>query len=119
MRDQVCDVLRMDCVEHCVEVRSVRPAIFCILILHVLHDFWVRLELGENIVDSKLIELRHVDKFALTHFDKLLLTIENFAQEVSVCCRGRRNEVLHYKETSNIEQGLLTMVAQVGEQVLL
>ena len=46
------------------EVGPVRVAVIWVLILQVLHDFTVSIELGEDVLDTKLIILRHSDKLA-------------------------------------------------------
>ena len=66
-----------------------------VVVLHVLHDIRVRFELGKYVIYTKLVELRNVDELALANFEKLLLTFQNFAKEVSVGRRRWRNIVLH------------------------
>ena len=117
--DQICNIVRMHSVENSVEVRSVWKAVFWIVVLHVLHDFWVRFELGKDVVHTKFVELRNVDEPALADFEKLLLAFEHFAKEVSVCCRRWRYVVLHYKVGLDLRTQTLTMVAKIREQVLL
>ena len=86
MRDQLRNVLWMDSVEHCVEVRSIGLPVPCVLVLHVPHNFWVLLELGENVVNTELVELGDVDELAFAHFEETLLAFENLAKEVPICC---------------------------------
>ena len=106
-------------VQDCVEVGSVGPATLRVGVLHVLHDSRVRFELGEDVVHTKLVELGHVDEPAFVDFEKLLLSFENLSKEVSVCGGLWRDIKLHYTHKLDVEKRPLTVVTQVGEQILL
>ena len=98
MSDQIAHVVGVHSVEDSVEVLSVWETVPWVVVLHVLHDIRFRFELGKDVVHTKLVELRHVDKPALADFEKLLLAFEHLAKEVSVGRRRRRYIVLHYRK---------------------
>ena len=85
----------MHSVQDCVEIGSVWEAALRVGVLHVLHDFWVSFELGEDVVHPKLVELGHVDEPALVDFQKLFLTLENLSKKVSVGGGFGRHIELH------------------------
>ena len=64
VRNHITYELRMYCVEDGEEVRPVRVAIFWVLVLQVLHHLTITMELGEDVLDSEFIILRHSDKLA-------------------------------------------------------
>ena len=97
MGDQIVNIVGMNSVQNSLEVRSVWETVLWIVVLHVLHDIRVRFELGKDVIHTKLVELRNVDKPALADFEKLLLAFQHFAKEVPVGCRRWRYIVLHYK----------------------
>ena len=71
-------------VEDGVEVGSVRVAVLWVLVLQVLHDLIVSMELGEDVLDTQLIILRHSDKLAFGYRQQRFLALEDLAHEVAV-----------------------------------
>ena len=96
--DQIAHVVWMHSVEDSVEVGSVRILVLRVVVLQILHDIRICFELGKDVIHTKLIELRHVNKLALADLKKLLVAFEHLTKEVSVGHRRRRYIVLHYKE---------------------
>ena len=115
MGNQIRNVFGMNSVQDSVEVCSVWEAVLRVVVLHVLHDIRVRFELGKDVIHTKLVELRNVDKPALADFEKLFLAFEHFAKEVPVGRRRWRYIVLHYKGELYMLSISLTMVAEVRE----
>ena len=61
MLDHIFDMLGVDCIEYSEEVLTIWISILRIDILQILHDLRVALELREDVLDSQLVVLWHVD----------------------------------------------------------
>ena len=69
MGDHLADILRMDGVQNCHEVGSVRVSILRVFILQILHHLSVLKKLGEDVLHTELIIFGSRTELALTDLE--------------------------------------------------
>ena len=116
--DQRLRVLGVDCVQDVEQVLSVGQAAFGKAIRQIGHDSWVRLELGKQVHDAKLVIARHLNPFHLAE-EKQLFFLDKDLPEVVLVDHGLGWDIqLHCRNT--VRQKIsLTLLLEISKEIAL